>query len=211
MRSEAAVVITGSSSPPRALAHGLDSHALWPRQLVARYAPIKVKALMHPSMGLQVSVPDGVAEWVEVTLHLLILLGGEQAANGLCATELHGRVQRAHVAQLLGHIHPGVFAEVRHGKPGEVFLALGATIRREAWGRQKKRPQRLINTDVQHCGLFEPSFIQGRLGQLYSCTLHRGSLSKYVVGVSPLHSGPVSTQRGHLVKTHPESFFFFFF
>lgn len=87
---------------------------------------------MHPSVRLQVSVPDRGAERVEVALHLLVLLSGQQAANRLSAAELHGRVQRAHVAQLLGHIHPRVFAEIWHGKPREVLLALGATIRGEA-------------------------------------------------------------------------------
>lgn len=118
VRSEAAVVVTRSSSSPGAFAHGLDPHTLLPWQLAARHPSIKIKALMHPSVGLQVSVANGVAELVEVSLHLLVLLGGEQAANRLCAPELHGRVKSAHVAQLLRHIHSRVFAEVRHGKSG---------------------------------------------------------------------------------------------
>lgn len=100
MRAEAAVVIPGSSSPPSALTHGLDAHTFLPWQLAACYAAIKIKALVHPSMGLQVPVPQGVAELVKVPLHLLVLLCRQQAADGLCAPELHGGVERAHVAQL---------------------------------------------------------------------------------------------------------------
>lgn len=81
VRSEAAGVLAGSTSPPGAFAHGLDPYALLPWQLAACHPPVKVKALMHPSAGLQVSVPNGVAELVEVPLHLLVLLGREQAAN----------------------------------------------------------------------------------------------------------------------------------
>lgn len=175
VRPEAATVVAGGTSPPRALAHGLDPHALLPRQLAACHPPIKIEALMQPAVGLQVSVPDGVAELVEVSLHLLVLLGGQQAANRLCAPELHGRVKGAHVAQLLRDIHSRVFAEVRHGKPREVLLALGATICGQAWGERGKRGPRRLITDGQSCSS-EPPAIQDRCIRLCSGTLHKGSL-----------------------------------
>lgn len=142
VRAVMPVIIPEVSSPARTLAHGGMPRALLCPQFAPGHPATVVEALVHPPVRRPLSVPEGAGEVVQVRLHVLVLLHRQQAADGLGASELHGAVQGPHVAHLLRDVHARVFAQVRHREPGEMLLALGSTVCREAFAGSGERKEK---------------------------------------------------------------------
>lgn len=128
VRAVVPVIVPQGSSPARALAHGGMPRAVLRPQLAPGHPAAVVEALVEAAVCRPLAVADGAGQVMQVGLQVLVLLHGEQAADGLGAAELHGGVEGPHVAQLLRDVHARVFAQVGHGEPGEMLLALGSAV-----------------------------------------------------------------------------------